>query len=348
MAAMRWLNLFRLGAEVLNATGFDRLIGRRYRGRGCIFVLHSVVDSEAESLCDPLSVTTHYLDSVLRHIRGHGVDFVTLDEAVERLGQKGANPFACFTFDDGYRDNLTRALPLFERYDAPMTIFAATCFIERRMNCWWAGVREAIKRNERITIELGGRQQRLDTSGLSGKVRAYRAITRTVGSGIEPTAELDQFFARYDIDMPRILDNLAMNEAELKTAAAHPLVQIGAHTQNHPDLRPLKADQVREEMLANKAYLEAITGREVRHFAYPYGGAANCGEREFRIAREAGFRTAVTTRLGCLFPEHLRHLTALPRLRVFGQFGSVAVADCSRNGALTAFATRFGNPVVTA
>lgn len=36
------------------------------------------------------------------------------------------------TFDDGYRDNLTVALPLLEKYDLPMTLFAATGFIGQK------------------------------------------------------------------------------------------------------------------------------------------------------------------------------------------------------------------------
>lgn len=36
------------------------------------------------------------------------------------------------TFDDGFKDNLTVALPLLEKYDLPMTIFVATDFIGKK------------------------------------------------------------------------------------------------------------------------------------------------------------------------------------------------------------------------
>ena len=40
------------------------------------------------------------------------------------------------------------------------------------------------------------------------------------------------------------------------------------------------------------------------HFAYPVGAPDAAGPREFALAAEAGYSTAVTTRPGVLFPEH--------------------------------------------
>ena len=47
-------------------------------------------------------------------------DLLTVAESERRIA---------VTFDDGYRDNLTVALPLLEKYEIPMTLFVATDFI---------------------------------------------------------------------------------------------------------------------------------------------------------------------------------------------------------------------------
>jgi hypothetical protein len=91
--------------------------------------------------------------------------------------------------------------------------------------------------------------------------------------------------------------------------------------------------------------LESIADREVRHFAYPFGDAMSCGARDFRLAQAAGFETAVTTRIGNLFPDHLQHRWCLPRLRFLGPCESLGFMESQRSGAVTALATRFGNPV---
>ena len=56
----------------------------------------------------------------------------------------------------------------------------------------------------------------------------------------------------------------------------------------------------------------------VRHFAYPFGDPSSAGQREFEIAAECGFSSAVTTRKGMLFADQQDRLMALPRLSING------------------------------
>ena len=79
--------------------------------------------------------------------------------------------------------------------------------------------------------------------------------------------------------------------------------------------------------------IEAEIGQPVRHFAYPFGDRGSAGERDFRLAREAGFDTAVTTRRGPLFPGHANHLHALPRVSLNGHFQAMRYVDLFLSGA---------------
>jgi peptidoglycan/xylan/chitin deacetylase (PgdA/CDA1 family) len=63
-----------------------------------------------------------------------------LDEAVQRLRDENTRPFAAFTFDDGYADNLTRALPIMERFEAPFTIYVTTGMVTPEIDAWWFGL----------------------------------------------------------------------------------------------------------------------------------------------------------------------------------------------------------------
>jgi peptidoglycan/xylan/chitin deacetylase (PgdA/CDA1 family) len=65
-------------------------------------------------------------------------------------------------------------------------------------------------------------------------------------------------------------------------------VCIGAHTFTHPVLPSLDGFAARREIVDAAVELEDVTGRAVRHFAYPYGlkgprDAALAGER-YRLA----------------------------------------------------------------
>ena len=59
------------------------------------------------------------------------------------------------------------------------------------------------------------------------------------------------------------------------------------------------------------------------------------------LARQVGFQTAVTTRKGMLFPAHRRHLMALPRVSLNGEYQSLTYTALCLSGAPFAMWNRF-------
>lgn len=94
-------------------------------------------------------------------------------------------------------------------------------------------------------------------------------------------------------------------------------------------------------MLSSRTRIEARLARPVRHFAYPVGDPTSAGPREFALARQLGFETAVTTRPGLVYAEHRDHLTALPRVSLNGHFQALRYLDVLLSGAPFAFFNRF-------
>jgi peptidoglycan/xylan/chitin deacetylase (PgdA/CDA1 family) len=111
---------------------------------------------------------------------------------------------------------------------------------------------------------------------------------------------------------------------------------IGAHTVNHVMLAKVPEQSARAEMEMGRSVIEAALGRRPDHLAYPVGDASSAGPREFRLAAEAGFKTAVTTRPGVIFPEHRDHLTALPRISLNGEHQQLRYVRVLLSGAATA------------
>jgi peptidoglycan/xylan/chitin deacetylase (PgdA/CDA1 family) len=86
----------------------------------------------------------------------------------------------------------------------------------------------------------------------------------------------------------------------------------------------------------SRTRIEDALQRPVVHLAYPYGDRHAAGAREFALAQAAGYKTAVTTRPGMVFPESGRHLTALPRVSLNGNYQDTRILPVLTSGAATA------------
>jgi peptidoglycan/xylan/chitin deacetylase (PgdA/CDA1 family) len=95
-----------------------------------------------------------------------------------------------------------------------------------------------------------------------------------------------------------------------------------------------------ETMTGSADRIERELGVRPAHFSFPYGDAESAGPRDFAMA-QAGFKTAVTTRKGMLFPNHRRHLTALPRVSLNGDYQSLTYTAVYLSGAPFALWNRF-------
>lgn len=308
-------------------SGAYRLVGRRYGGRGVIFMLHSVVDRADDYLGEPVRCTVDVLERLLRYLRARRIDLLSLDDALARFEGGGAReearPFAVLTFDDGYRDNLTHALPLLERYGVPATVYVTTCMIERQPHPWWIGLVAWLKGRERIAVEGFGARE---VSSFEAKIETRIALTGWVQGNLERLAALNVAMTTDGVDIGALVDQEALSHDELRALAKHRLITIGGHTTSHPWLQALTADEAGHEIRENRRYLQDLLQDEIRHFAYPFGSPVACGERETGLAAEAGFQTAVTTRHGCIFPDHADHRYALPREGVHWYEDEVSIA----------------------
>ncbi|MBN9006238.1 MAG: polysaccharide deacetylase family protein [Rhizobiales bacterium] len=334
--------VIRAGLETLYFSGAHHLLRPIFAGVGTIFMLHHV-RPRRDIPFQPnhhLEVTPEFLRMTLAHVRASGIDIVPVDEMHRRLTERDfSRRFACFTFDDGYRDNRDFALPVMREYDAPLTVYAASDFAEGTGRLWWVALERVIGATDRIDAAIGGTDVSIDTGTLEGKQAAFDRIhdlLRGLPDDRDVAREMSGLCARYGIDEAAISRELCLSWDELKFFADDPLVTIGAHTISHCNLAKQSESAAHQEMTESRARIEAALQRPVLHLAYPYGDRGAAGPREFALAAAAGFRTAVTTRPGMIFPENAAHLTALPRISLNGNYQNARILPVLTSGAATA------------
>jgi peptidoglycan/xylan/chitin deacetylase (PgdA/CDA1 family) len=337
--------MMRAAMSGLYHTRAHRLLAPYTQGAGVIFTLHHVRAGQGKDFAPNriLEVTPDFLEAVLDQVAEAGLDVVGLDEAVRRLKEDDPRRFACFTFDDGYRDNLNNAYPIFRRRKLPLTIYVPTDYPSGKGELWWIALEEIVARADEIELCRNGELWRLPAASLAEKWRAYEQIYWWLRALDEASQrQIVRVLAeRYDIDLGALCRDLVMDWDDLRALSADPLVSIGAHTKGHYAIARLSTEKALDEMEGSAAAIARELGARPSHFSFPYGDEESARARDFALAKEVGFKTAVTTRKGVLFAAHKRHLTALPRISLNGEYQSLAYTELYLSGAPFALWNRF-------
>lgn len=222
-----------------------------------------------------------------------------LPEAVDRL-QSGSLPHraCCITFDDGYADNLTIALPILEKYRLPATIFVASAYLDggRMFNDVVIDAIALTQQDQLDLRELGLGLYPLGTN--EEKLAAVSAIINRIKFS-PPELRDHQVVGILEAAACGVLPtDIMLTSQQLKELAARG-VEIGGHTATHTILSTLDDERALNEIKMGKQQLEAITGNPVTSFAYPNGKPVrDYAEHHVSLVKAAGFERAVSTANG--------------------------------------------------
>lgn len=249
---------------------------------------------------DPLfpgEVTDADFDRLMSWLKS-SFNVLPLGEAIDRL-QRGDLPAraAAVTFDDGYADNATVALPILLRHRVHATFFIASAFLDGgRM--WNDTAIESIRAARGPQLDL--RELSLGVHRIDSDIERRHAIDQIL-SDIKylPLHDRQSVVDRLAESCgARPADDLMLRSDQLRALRAAGMA-IGGHTATHPILARLDDAQAMSEITEGKRQLESIIGETVDLLAYPNGKPGrDYLMRHAQMARAAGFRAAVSTSAG--------------------------------------------------
>lgn len=295
--------------------------------RACFFTFHRAAPS---SLWDALPNRNFYLEldylaRLLAWLRAGGWEIVTVEEALCRIGagERGAK-LVNFSVDDCYRDTFEQVAPLFRKFQAPVTLFLTTGIPDGDMPLWGAGLEDILRARDSVVCD--GHRMNVETP--EAKRAAFAALQRQ-WDGPDAGAHYDAFCRANGTDAEELHWRHAITWEMLEALRDDPFVEIGGHTVTHARISALSEDEARAELAGCRARIGERLGLDARHFAFPYGRAADAGPRDFRLAQQAGWSSAATTRKG-IFRGGDRF--SLPRNTLNGAARNLAMAQAHLMG----------------
>ena len=236
---------------------------------------------------------------------------LTLDQFADHIANRRPFDDSCclITFDDGWIDNFTNALPILRAHGLPAAIFLPVNFIGHRR----LFTREALT-HLLVKAVILSRQD----PARRGPLRAHLAVLRLEGvleipdanplGAVLAAVETYRYASgpEFEALVSALTDELGLSEADLSELdtfvdwtqvdqMSRQGITFGGHGAEHRVLTQVSPDVVRTEVESSKHVLDAKLSEPVRAFAFP-GGGWNAGVAE--TVRESGYSLAFTIEPG--------------------------------------------------
>src|SRR6266850_1810626 len=281
-------------------------------------------------------ITPKFLDRTIRALKRWKFDVVSMDEVCRRaVTLTSRRRFVCLTFDGGYKDLVTAAYPVLSRHGVPFTVYVPSAFPDGVGEAWWLALEAVIARENRLSLVMDRNERHFNIGNTSEKYQLYEFLENRMRSLAPPevSAAINDLCRRYAVDLAALSREASMDWDDLAKLAADPLVTIGSATVNYPVLSNLKDAAALREMTMGKAVAQAAFGRDVRHFAYPYGDRAAFRRQHVVMTEEAGFVSAASAISGIVEAEGRTNLHVLPRIAWDGRQRSLRAMRVILSGA---------------
>jgi peptidoglycan/xylan/chitin deacetylase (PgdA/CDA1 family) len=230
-------------------------------------------------------------------VLSRAANVLALDDALGRLAAGEPLPprAVAVTFDDGYADNLTLAVPILERLGLPATFFLVPGLLSGEADAWWETLGWAIFNSPLAAFEWEG------TTFVLGDDASRRAAYQQLVTPLKFRMRADR-----DVAMGALLELLSPSGERprlfMDWNGARELVSSGfsveSHTCTHPVLSQETPLEQGRELAESRRRLEDRLSIEITTLAYPHGGPPDYDADTLTAAAAAGYSWGITTREG--------------------------------------------------
>jgi len=300
-------------ATSLQYTGLlSYMRSRIMRDKAAVLMYHRIIPQEEakyDYAPNGMVVTTSLFEKHIQYLAKH-YHTVTINELCDILDKKefiSKKPLLAVTFDDGWLDNYTNALPILNKYNVPATIFIGCNFIDNKEWYWLERVKFVLAHAHKTLIEkyIDGeqRQQLQDLLSELNLDSIFQNFIPELGlylnNVVQRVNKMDAsdkklFLTKVEniAELSNLINNQYFMDWEQVKSLSDKGIEIGAHTITHTDLTSLSIDLAEKEITESKSILESKLGYKINNFAFPYGKNNNDIQN---YIKNSGYRSACST-----------------------------------------------------
>lgn len=213
-------------------------------------------------------------------------------EALIASGQTITERLALITFDDGYRDNYSLALPILVKEGVNATFFITTSLIGHAGVSWWDEFAWHVRRRVGKTIEIKAWGHPYFVNGIDLRQDIRNVLGLVKGASDLVERQLVELREKYgEIEMETTAERLFMNWQEVCSLVSKGM-HIGAHSHSHEQFSNLTARELKYELETSRSILERKLDIEIGSLSYPVGKHSSFDSTMFEQISDCGYELA--------------------------------------------------------
>lgn len=295
--------------KLLYYTGVVWLWRIAHRNRIIILMVHGVMEKDGKQQWTPLrpQISTEQFEKTIVTLKKR-YRFIPLEEGLKMLsGKMPLQPYSMvITFDDGYRNNITHALPILKKYNIPATIFLTTGAIENREPFWFDrldyvlqktnvdGLEVRVAEDKQIVLEAKDRET------LKRSYKTFRDLAKSKQKDdLRMREQIDTVIEMLEVKSGISYTNIFETDEwggiltweEIRNIKEE-LLTFGSHTVDHIRLGLVDKETAFDQLERSKRMIEKHLGKPCLYICYPNG---SYNRETIEIAKACGYMVGLTT-----------------------------------------------------
>jgi len=279
------------------------------RKRALILVVHRTTQGKVWE--KQYNNSPEYLYELFDLMKQRGFHFVTMDDVMSE--KPLTQPAVSVVCDDGFADNLYEAVPIFQKLGIPYCIYLAAGFVMRK-NVSLEAMAQYMINHSQWKCKGISRGSTVEEDRVALEAAVDTARNAQTLQDIQK-AKLS-FMDENGTNLRDEMDLLYLNKEQVKNMSKESLCTFGVHAYHHAQMRRMTETELLYNTRDAKLVLEDITGKPIRHFAYPFGGFDENYIREFKSVKAAGFISGGMFWNGVVTEKFRRHGYMIPRVQI--------------------------------
>jgi peptidoglycan/xylan/chitin deacetylase (PgdA/CDA1 family) len=263
-----------------------------------------------------VSATPEAFEAQIAYIKQHR-NIISCSDLLNAIKTNSKLPSrsTMITFDDGYVDNYSVALPILKKYGVKAIFFITTGYIDQSIRSWSDDLAYIINHTDKKFFIFEQKNKLLKLESQKNKDKAIKLMNHYCKFEISdnPSKLIKELAHHLEIKLPRI--RLFMNWSEVKELHNTGMT-IASHTATHPNLTQISEDSVNTEVQESFNVITKKIGNCPQIFAYPYGERIPADTNLQQLLRKLNIKIALTSCFGSTRLDPRTNLMIVKRINM--------------------------------